>query len=271
MDKVIIEIIKNLPSWFFTIAALILLCGMIAAFWWLVQGSKRFSDAIGRENRVIEIQNELVVEKNRTRENVEIANQLMTALENIKPFIESLNQVRTESEDGASVRSQAGYLVQRVVESLVSEVKHLPGERHRCGLWFREEDLLTLTVASTGFPSNYVNNRVLSVNKSIAGTALRRQQTIKRDNVQEDEDWEPNPSSSSSYKAIICIPLSNWGVLTIDAMKPMKDEVVVIGELYAKIIEGGMHEFFRGLSLEEQALRDSGNSQQIAATSQNEL
>ena len=64
--------------------------------------------------------------------------------------------------------------------------------------------------------------------------------------------------SDSPYSALICIPISTFGVLTIDALKPMKEEIVVIGKLYSRIIEGTVYELLRSTANTE------GGSENVA-------
>ncbi|WP_342626548.1 GAF domain-containing protein [Brevibacillus massiliensis] len=142
-------------------------------------------------------------------------------------------------------------LFQRLVEALASDVKYRPGERHRCGLWIESGGELILLHASAGFPDHYLRNRRLDIERSIAGKSFRRGQTIVLDNVRENDDWEPNPESSSPYLALICIPIGRWGVLTVDALHPMKEHVKMICELYGCMIEGAMEEYMRLLSVTE--------------------
>jgi hypothetical protein len=238
------ELFARLPDAFYPVAALILLLIMIAVLWWVSIGAKRFSESMGRENRLITLQDEMIKEKKENQDNADTALQVSRALENARMYINSLNNLRM-SADPTTAELRSKQLIQRIVESLASDVKFRPGERHRCGLWLEIEEAnkLTLLFGSTGFPDNYVNQRILDINQSIAGKAYRKKQTVKRDIVSEDDDWERNPHSSSDYTALICIPIKAWGVLTIDALEPMKHEALLIGELYATIIEGALEEY----------------------------
>jgi putative methionine-R-sulfoxide reductase with GAF domain len=221
----------------------LVLLGAIA--WWTGSGARRFWQTIGKEDKLIKLQEEIIDVKEKNQHNEDIASQVCTVIANAKNFLVSLNGLR-KLENPDEVLQPADYLIQRVVEALSSDVKSSPGEQHRCGLWLDEENgELIMYKGSSGFPENYINQRKLDIDHSIAGKAYRKQQTVKKDDVQNDEDWEPNPDSNSKYSAIICIPISKWGVLTIDAKKPMNNEQMLIGELYSYVIEGAINEFMQ--------------------------
>lgn len=230
-----IAFLGKLPPFVFTIAGILILVGMVVSIVWLMVGAKRVAQAMGREDNVLRLTEQLSQEREHSRHHGELASQAVTALNNIRAHINSLNKLR---------ESQPTYifeLLQRVVEATAADVKHRSGERHRCGLWMERDGELHLLVASAGFPAHYVGHRILNVHQSVAGRAYRRAQAIKLDDVCKDADWEANSESPSRYMALICLPVLDngrpWAVLTIDALGPMTDEDLSIGELYASLIE----------------------------------
>jgi hypothetical protein len=52
---------------------------------------------------------------------------------------------------------------------------------------------------------------------------------------------------------LICIPLDNWAVLTIDGLEPMSEKCKMIGELYATIIRGIIDEHMKAVILKQQS------------------
>ncbi|MFG6493835.1 hypothetical protein P8610_00615 [Fictibacillus sp. UD] len=246
LDKAITEILKEMPDWFYPLAAIIILMCLGFVAWWIFIGAKRYSDALVRENRVITLQDEIAKEKEKSKISLGLSSQLKVCLENVQAHIYSLNEFRSNTDE--EIIKSTHHFVERVIDSLVSDVKFDPGERHRCALWFEEEGELFILCGSSGFSQSYIENRRLDTNRSVAGKCFRKKEIIKRDNVLDDEDWEKNPNSTSKYSALICIPTGAWGVLTIDALSPMREEVIIIGQLYGKIIEGIINEYTNSIA-----------------------
>lgn len=250
------ELFIKLPDWFYGIAAVIILVGMAVAIYWVVLGAKKFQTAIGRENRIIELQNELITIKDSLKLHSHLSLQLSTTIANAEAYIRSLNDLRLNTTDHEELTFKSINLMQRIVDALSSDVKFQAGDRHRCGLWTENEGQLTLLVGSTEFPNEYIRNRKLDLNWSIAGKCFRKKSIVHLDDVSTDDDWQRSNNSSSPYKSLICIPLSNIGVLTIDAMNPMSTDTVYIGQLYSRIIEGTLNEYIRSIKLQYEEVEE---------------
>lgn len=246
-SEIIKVIIEKQPSWFFNIAAVIMLAILAIIGYWVFKGAKQYAESINKENRLISLQQQLSDQKDITSSYKNTSSQLASVVQNARLFINSLNEFR----DSTQVEV-AYFLIQRIVEALASDIKSNGGERHRCGIWFEnvDEGVLYLAHASAGFPHSYIGNRTLGMHESIAGRAYRKKRTIKIDDVQSDSDWNPS-DTPSSYRALICVPVASWGVLTIDAKEPMDENAVLIGELYASIIEGILDEVSRISTLQD--------------------
>lgn len=255
MDKILEELLKSMPWWFYSISAILILIGMVATLWWLILGAKRFSDAIGRESRLSELQAQLNNQRDESRYYFNVASQLVLVMSNVQMLQNELNKLRQSYQDAEFVQLVARGLIQRCVESLSSDIKTLPGERHRCALWFEQDRILVPYFGSAGFPDHYINNRQLDLNRSIAGNCFRRKEEINVPDVTLDKDWSPNPDSNSPYKALICIPVSQQGVLTIDGQSPMNEQALLIGKLYNRIIEGALNEIV--YSVQAQAAKEA--------------
>ena len=240
METIIIEWFKRLPDWAFTASTIIFLGILIVIAYFISVGTKRYADAAGKENRLVGLQDEhrdLIIQKNKY---VSEATQLQTVLMNSRSFINSLNELSNTDNPSHT------FLIQRIVEGLASDIKSQGGDRHRCGFWIAENGVLTLTSGSAGFPESYIGNRELDINNSIAGRCFRKKQSINIPDVTIDNDWS-SVDSSNSYKALICIPVMSWGVITIDAKEPMGENALLIGELYSTIIEGIFNDFMNRL------------------------
>ncbi len=216
MDVVIVEFIKGAPEWFFHATSVVILVFLAWFLWFIVVGTKRFSDVIGKEDRLNKLHEELSKVKEDSRKNSEMALQMIRVLENLRNYIDTLNRIKWSNQI-----EQYQYLFQRLIDNLASDVKQHAGERHRCGLWIVDGNELVLVYASAGFPESYVRSRRLSIERSLAGKTHRRKESFKYDDVTREDDWERNPNSNSNYTALISIPIGEWGVLTIDALQPM--------------------------------------------------
>jgi putative methionine-R-sulfoxide reductase with GAF domain len=228
-----------MPPWFFEACAIALILALCISLWWITLGAKRFSQAMGRENKLIKLQDDLRKTKDQNLEYQGTASQVTTAIVNSQSFIDSLNHIYG-LEDPRDIRIKSVDLIQRIIEALASDVKSKPGDKHRCGLWVLDDDDFLLAFGSTGFPENYIGSRRLNVNWSVAGKSFRKGQTLSLPDVTKDDEWQRNADSNSAYTSLICIPIDPWGVLTVDGLNPMNDDVKNIGELYCSILTGAI-------------------------------
>lgn len=252
MDKVLIEILKMMPTWFNHAAAIVILIGMISIVWWITSGAKKFSNAINKETRLLEMQDELDKLRELSKENYETSLQSITTISNVELYIRELNELRSKHSKN---ENDIINLIERVIESLSQDIKKHAGARHRCVFWIgggNNDEYLTPVATSTGFPDNYLSIRRLNVNNSIAGRSFRKKELINREDVKIDEDWQEYDNSLGSYVSLICIPISEWGVLTIDGTEMMNKNDEKIGVLYASVIEGLINELFDYISTEEE-------------------
>ncbi|WP_141432397.1 hypothetical protein [Bacillus sp. 03113] len=246
MDKIISELFERLPNWFFILSSILLLILLISISIPIWIAVKRYADSAGKENRIITLQEDIATHKKISEVNINSTSQLQNVLMNTRSFFNAFNQLKYKDEIFYD------QLIQRIVEAIAADIKSQGGERHRCGIWIEvpEQGQLKLTTGSSGFPEQYIGNRVLDINNSIAGRSFRKKQIIKVDNVVEDTDWS-SQDSTNSYSALICIPLGNWGVVTIDAKNPLNENAQLIGELYCSIIEGIMEELLNIMAYNE--------------------
>ncbi|MDC7770322.1 hypothetical protein POL88_15450 [Priestia megaterium] len=231
------------PTWFFQVSSVVLIIILGILGFWAFLGSKRFAQGMGKENQLIELLKEQNDLKTQVNTHQSISAQLSTVIENSRSFIDSLNMYRRVDK---ADRHIAEHFVQTIIEGLSSDVKSVVGEKHRCGLWIQRDDngsTLNLVHGSAGFPESYINNRTLDINNSIAGRSFRKKESIfNKEDVTLDSDWTPT-TSSGSYNALICVPVGNFGVITVDAKQPMHENALLIAELYASICEGFFIEF----------------------------
>lgn len=233
-------LMDRLPSWFFVCAAVLTLIGIGGILFWFINAARSYSKAMGKENRLQKLQEEFIFEKEQNKINEGKASQLKSAIINVRPFIFTINHIRSVEYPSIDYKFfELKNLIQRVIDSLASDVKFKPGETHRVGLWIEDHETnkLVLRFASAGFPTSYIDVRELEINHSLAGKSFRRKKTILENDVMKNDEFKPSSDAPTKYKAVVCIPFHHWGVLTIDAFKPMDDEARSIGELYGSILE----------------------------------
>jgi putative methionine-R-sulfoxide reductase with GAF domain len=245
MTDAIKALLAKEPTWFFNTAAIFLLAILVVFLYWAYRGAKNYAEAVNKENkltRLLEERNSLQQEKLLHKA---ITEQMSVVLENSTNFIKALNNYDVNNTSNQ---------IQTIIESLATDIKTVVGERHRCGFWVNTDDnnqFLTLVNGSASFPNDYINNRTLDVNRSIAGRSYRKKETLLINDVINDADWVFS-DSPSSYSSLICVPVGPWGVITIDGKQEMTHNTVLIGRLYASIIEGLMNNFLIDLRSSEQ-------------------
>lgn len=245
------EFLEKLYPWHFHVAGAIILAALALFFWYTFIGVNKFTRAVSsileHHDHARKLQEELEQVKVDGSKHKMIADHVSRVIFNLKPFIDSLNEIRTMTQAYQRM-IESSSLIQRVLDSLTSDMKTKSGEHHRCGIWMIEDDLLRLAVVSAGFPSSHRGNRTLSKDRSIAGRAFRTKQTQNIADVTNDTEWVRNDETRNHYLSLICVPLGDWGVLTIDGIEPMSLEGQHIGELYASVIQGAIQEYYMATS-----------------------
>lgn len=225
------------PTWFFHVSSVILTFILIVVAIWVFKGAKRYYLAVDKENRIVSLLEEKNALQQENKSHKAITEQMSVVLENSITFINALNNYDQSSSVFENIQS--------IIESLATDIKTVVGERHRCGFWLAESNnqFLKLYNGSASFPHGYIGFRELDMNNSIAGRCFRKKRTLLINDVTQDADWIVT-DSPSSYSSLICMPVGSWGVITIDGKQKMNDNTVLIGKLYASIIEGFMNKFF---------------------------
>lgn len=240
----------RMPSWFFIVGAIIILIGLAAAAWWIVSGARSFSKSLGKEKKLYKLQEELHKKDNEIKYENGISLTLLNVVDNSRLFLKSIINL----DEGESVALS----LQRIIESLSSDIKTNPGDKHRCGFWISEPQRggLLLINGSSGFTNHYLGKRLLGYDKSVAGRCFRKKEVINIEDVYQDEDFE---QSDNDYISLICIPIGDIGVLTVDGKNPFDKNAESIAELYGSIIELVFNAFVSELT--------SGDSEAAVTTS----
>lgn len=245
MEGIIKLMMDKLPPWSFQMFAIVISAGLVFYFVRTLYVNKKFSDMVTdimkRDDRLQGYQEKVDTLRTSQLESEHSAAQTLSALRNLKVFADTLNDLRL-TEDAYVVLTESGFLMQRMLDMLAIDMKLKPGGHHRCGIWLHSESVLTLRFASAGFPKHYVGERQLHIDRSVAGRSYRKQANVHSPEVRKDEDWELNVDSKSPYQTLLCMPLSDYGVMTIDGMEPFPEAGRVIGELYAALVTGVLTE-----------------------------
>ncbi|MFB7034567.1 GAF domain-containing protein [Bacillus altitudinis] len=233
MVEIITAVLDKSPPWLHIISSLILIVILLIITYFVFIAAKRYADNVNKENKIISLQSENSKLEKKNSELESINEQFLVVLSNAKNLMQLLHSHGIDT--GLIDEQLTEKTIQRVVETLAADIKYTIGEKHRVGFWMDLEDSLFLAHASAGFPLDYVFQRKLDIHHSIAGRCHRKQEVLKIDDVKMDPDWR-NSDSESSYSALICIPIKDWGVITIDAKEKMSNNTLQVGLLYCSIL-----------------------------------
>ncbi|WP_336737362.1 hypothetical protein [Bacillus altitudinis] len=239
MGDIISAFLDKSPPWFFIISSFILIAILLIIGCFVYIAVKRFADNANKENKVIKLLEERETLKNENLHHKLFTEQLTVAITNAKTFVDLLVYIQKKRSDSDDAVLDA---INKILEGLTAVIKTDIGEMHRCGFWIIDDTVLRLLCGSSGFPLNYPGNRVLDINNSIAGRCFRKLESINIADVTKDVDWKES-DSSNTYNSLICIPISDWGVVTIDAKRKLSDNTLQIGQLYCSIISGILGEY----------------------------
>lgn len=245
----------------------IVILALLVFFWFTFYGVHKFtrsiSSIISHDEQLQQLYEQINELRADNESNKRMADYSSRVIYDIKPFIDSLTEIRQNSSPKDRV-IESSQLIQRILDSLTTDIYFKSGEHHRCCIWGTENQYLRPLVVSSGFPGNYASFRVLDRNNSIAGRAFRTKRTQNIPDVTQDKEWARNEESRSKYKSLICIPIGEVGVLSIDGVEPMGTECEQIGELFASVILGAITEY--GTSLleleylhQEYSVEEEGN------------
>lgn len=243
MEGLLKEFLAVVPPWVHIgigIAVLALAIGLVILVWNSTRQTLNNANRAHIEKKLEERCSNLEKEKEKLEYEVAcLEGSLRSAKNYSKFYVEAMNE--TKSEDHYKE------LIQKIIESICNDIKMTPKSVHRSALWiyYEEEDsqLLQLYGASSGFAVNGINNKKLDVNDSIAGRSFRKRKIEVVNNVVEDPDWEYK--ENKKYEAILCCPVGDYGVVTVDSKMQITDQLIAIVELYSILIEGIFDELQR--------------------------
>ncbi|SDI64769.1 hypothetical protein [Natribacillus halophilus] len=230
---------RQQPEWVYFITGLIIVIGLVTIFILIGRAAMKYTEKIDKELGFQKIQRELHDTKYQAAIHQDISLQTIHALRNAERFLEQLQQARRFSVQAEENLQTYENLMIRVVHALSSDIKFQPGEQHRSAVWIEEAEQLVYFTGSNAFDDRD-GNQILPMNDTIAGRCFRKKETQLVPDVSADVDGSP---SQNGYGALLCIPLSEWGVLTVDAHHAFQEEVLYICRLYARVIDLAFFEY----------------------------
>ncbi|MEK5211003.1 GAF domain-containing protein [Bacillus sp. FSL R5-0603] len=246
MADIISVFLDKSPPWFFIFSSIILIFILIVIAVFVSIAAKRYADNAVKENKLIKVLEERDNLKNENLHTNLVSEQLSVVITNAKSFVDMLVYIQKNPTTTEGVLNR----IQKILDGLAADIKTDIGEKHRCGFWAADEESLRLICGSSGFPQEYTSSRELPINDSIAGRCFRKSQIINVADVTTDVDWSES-DSSNTYKSLICIPIKDWGVVTIDAKREMNDNTLQIAQLYCSIISGFLGELYEFMQAED--------------------
>lgn len=229
------DMVNRFPEWFFIIVSILFIIAITVGLWYAVLGAKKFQDTMNRESSIIELKDKVSSLEEELFYHKGLSQQLHTSMLSIQQFLLNYNKMKIKEFEIDSHNHLE--VMQRLVDSLASDIKSNTGDRHRCGIWMESEKELTLIIGSSEFPMEYLHVKKLDIDHTIGGKAYRQNRLIHLLDVRKDSDWKENVESTFKYNSMVAIPLSSFGVLTIDAIHPIKKELVCVIQAYARLIE----------------------------------
>ncbi|QDI90667.1 GAF domain-containing protein [Salicibibacter halophilus] len=240
MLKTVEAFLNHQPDWVYFLTGIIIVFGLITTFILIGRAAMKYTEKIDKELGFQKIQQELHDTKYQAAIHKDIALQTIHALRNAERFLEQLQQARRFTVQAEENLQTYENLIIRIVHALSSDIKFQPGEQHRSAVWIEESGQLVYFTGSNAFDDRD-GNQILPMNETIAGRSFRKKEIQLVPDVSADVDGMPK--SHNGYGAILCIPLSEWGVLTVDAHRAFQNEVMYICRIYARVIDLAFFEY----------------------------
>ncbi|QQK80679.1 GAF domain-containing protein [Salicibibacter cibi] len=228
------------PEWVYYITGIIIVLGLITTFILIGRAAMKYTEKIDKELGFQKIQQELYDTKYQAAIHKDISLQSIHALRNAERFLKQLQQARRFSVQSEENLQTYENLIIRIVHALSSDIKFQPGEQHRSSVWIEESGQLVYFTGSNAFDDRD-ENQILPMNETIAGRCFRKKEIQLVPDVSDDVDGMPK--HHNGYGAILCLPLSEWGVLTVDAHRAFQEEMMYICRLYARVIDLAFFEY----------------------------
>ncbi|QQK75708.1 GAF domain-containing protein [Salicibibacter cibarius] len=247
LETIFLEAMDRFPDWVYAIAGIVFIAGSVVLMIQVTRISNKFANVVGREDRIgtLAETNGQLQSKLKTLEHIQT--QYDSSLNECSIFLEELRYIK-ESEGDAKFHLSVN-LMKKLVNAIPGNMSITPGSNHRCALWMYNSTSgkLDFFTGSAQFPNDYKDGgRSLDINNTAGGRCFRKSENLYIDDVQEDDDWSANEQSKSHYNSLICIPILNWGIITVDAMSPFAQESRVIIQVYTDLLTLVIMEMYDG-------------------------
>ncbi|GAK05606.1 hypothetical protein JCM19037_4117 [Geomicrobium sp. JCM 19037] len=248
MTEVLRVLFEHQPDWVYGVTGFLIIAGVLVLFVLIGRAAMKYTEKIDKELGFQKIQQELFTSKTEASLQKDISLQTTHAMQNAERFLASLSNLK-EQELPVTERLEAyESLMIQLVNTLSTDIKFKPGEEHYCAIWIEEEEIdrLVLFAGNTRFDEGDQNDQ-LPIHETIAGRCFRKKRREHVQNIYADVDYYPTEMLRVDSKALLCFPLSEWGVLTIDAQTSFQKEVIPIAALYSRFIELAFIEYSQTL------------------------
>ncbi|SDI86644.1 GAF domain-containing protein [Natribacillus halophilus] len=246
IETIILEAMDRFPDWIYAIAGVIFIAGGVILIFQVTRISNKFAKAVGREDRIgtlaeknAQLQTEL-----KSLENIQ--SQYDSSLNEWSIYLQELKNIKETDDDKFHL---SVHLIKKLVNAVPNNMISNSGSNHRCALWMYNSTTETLEffTGSAQFPNDYKDGgRALDINNTAGGRCFRKSESLFIDDVTEDDDWIPNEDSKSHYNSLICIPILNWGIMTVDSVSPFTSESRDIINVYTDLLTLVIIEMYDG-------------------------
>lgn len=242
--KALLEVVPNWVTIGIGIAILLLTIGLVVL---IFNSTKRTLESAHKESDIRQLESDIRIlntEKDQLENQVACLEGAVKSTNNFaQAFVKSVGKNLSEFEYDS--------LTQRIIESICNDIKMTSKTIHRSALWIYTEEnngeqILTLHQASSGFEVRDLNLKKLNIHNSVAGRCFRTKKKQIVNNVSEDPDW--NFKENRKYEAILCFPIGDYGVITIDSKETISEQIVGIVALYSTLVEGIFDERMRNFN-----------------------
>ncbi|EZH66814.1 hypothetical protein DH09_02420 [Bacillaceae bacterium JMAK1] len=252
-ENVMIRIIDRMPDWTFAVLSILLIIGLVLGSFYLSRFAKNVLKALESESSALAISQENSTLTSQNSELQDANTQYHHSLQSINHLFEDLIDLRNDCHQ---TYEESLEVIKKIIDTLPLSLSSSRGDSKRCAVWLSSPTTNTLDfhTGSFNFPKDYTNSRKLDIDDSTGGRCYRKNEIIDLDDVSEDPDWLKNEESRGNYKSLICIPILNLGILTVDSLSPFNQESRNIICLYAKCIELAYLQMFDALKFQDEEL-----------------
>ncbi|QQK79606.1 GAF domain-containing protein [Salicibibacter cibi] len=247
LETIFLEAMDHFPDWVYAVAGIVFIAGSVVLMIQVTRISNKFANVVGREDRIGTLAETSAQLQSKLKTLEHVQTQYDSSLNEFSIFLEELRFIK-ESEGDEKFHLSVN-LMKKLVNAVPGNMSATQGSNHRCALWMYNStsEGLDFFTGSAQFPNDYKDGgRSLEINNTAGGRCFRKSESLYIDDVKYDDDWTANEQSKSHYNSLICIPILNWGIITVDAMSPFSQESRVIIQVYTDLLTLVIMEMYDG-------------------------